>query len=95
MAYVYKFEHIHYVWSLIELTNRKLWPTKATTVKDYSWSDIFNQFLLFFLPQDDEVPVKGHGLIVLTRLVKEKDEETEKNIESVIKMFQVFILKQS
>jgi hypothetical protein len=39
--------------------------------------------------QDDEIPVKGHGLIALTRLVKEKDPETEKNIDNVIEIFQV------
>lgn len=39
--------------------------------------------------EEDEIPIQGHGLIMLTKLVKLKDEETVKNIEKVLKIFQV------
>ena len=48
-----------------------------------------NPDILIF--QDDEIPIKGHGLIVLTKLVQQKEVVTEKNIETVIRIFQVFL----
>ncbi len=39
---------------------------------------------------DPEVPVQGHGLIMLTNLVKEKDVQTINSIEKVFKIFQVY-----
>ena len=38
---------------------------------------------------DPLLPVRGHGLIELTRLVKEKDKQTAKNIDKVIGIFRV------
>lgn len=37
--------------------------------------------------QDNEVPVKGHGLITLTNLITSKNEETLKHLEEVIEIF--------
>jgi len=42
---------------------------------------------------DTEIPVQGHGLIMLTNLVKKKDEETINNIEKVLQIFQVHLGK--
>ena len=41
---------------------------------------------------DPLLPVRGHGLIELTRLVKEKEEETVGHIGKVIDIFRVTIL---
>ena len=38
---------------------------------------------------DPLLPVRGHGLIELTRLVKEKDKQTIKHVAKVIEIFRV------
>ena len=37
--------------------------------------------------EDDEIPIKGHGLIALTALINKKDKETMEHIEEVFKIF--------
>ena len=38
---------------------------------------------------DPLLPVRGHGLIELTRLIKEKDEQTIKHANKVLNIFRV------
>ena len=42
---------------------------------------------------DPLLPIRGHGLIELTKLMEEKDEEAIKNAATVMKIFKVRFIR--
>ena len=65
----------------IKMEELKELNEKALAERVDTYEDCLNHL------EDKEVPIRGHGLIALTKLVNQKDEEAMKHIEDIFQIF--------
>ena len=72
----------------IKMEELKALNKQALEERQDTYEDCLNHL------EDKEIPIRGHGLIALTKLVNHRDEESMKHIEDIFETFQNHLTDQ-